>query len=221
MTLGVAQRADPSAIVAAVAAGRRGAEVARAFGVSRERVRQIWTRDTGRPLPRVEQSNRCHCGGTFTHSAAANHRALPLHRAAVQARRAARFWSHVDKSGSCWVWTGACDPNGYGRAGRFVNGSGDYAHRAAYILAGGQIGPGLQLDHLCRNKACVNPAHLEAVSARENILRSPVALAAVNARKSACPQGHPYDAANTYWSHGGRHRSCRACRLAANRKAVQ
>jgi hypothetical protein len=84
------------------------------------------------------------------------------------------------------------------------------AHRFAYQMLVGPIPEGLTLDHLCRNTGCCNPEHLEAVTHRDNVLRG-VSFAAVNAVKTECPRGHPYDSENTYIvpSTGGR--LCRLC----------
>jgi hypothetical protein len=84
------------------------------------------------------------------------------------------------------------------------------AHRVSYVLAHGSIPDGLQLDHLCRNKLCVNPTHLEAVTARENTLRG-VSVAAVNAKKTHCPRGHELSGSNLLAYR--KVRSCRACSL--------
>jgi hypothetical protein len=99
-----------------------------------------------------------------------------------------RFWSRVNKSDGCWLWT----------AGRRKNGYGDFtlppkrsalAHRVAYELTNGPIPDGLHLDHLCRVRHCVNPAHLEPVTAAENKARGMSPLA-INARKTHCVRGH-------------------------------
>lgn len=116
---------------------------------------------------------------------------------------AVRFWTKVNKSApnGCWEWTAKRD-NGYGRI--WIKGRLFAAHRVAYELMRGQIPEGLTIDHLCRNRRCVNPEHLEVVSMRVNILRSD-SVSAVNARKEHCPFGHPLA-----WRNSGR-RFCPTC----------
>lgn len=132
----------------------------------------------------------------------------PMHRPPTIEER---FWPRVRKTGTCWLWMGGCTPEGYGmfKAEKQMG-----AHRYAYELLVGPIPPGLQLDHLCRVPRCVNPDHLEPVTNRENSLRGTSPLAQ-NARKSHCPQGHPYDEENTYHYDGERH--CRECGRIRNR----
>lgn len=91
-------------------------------------------------------------------------------------------------SSSCVEWTGARHSAGYG----LMPASSTRAHRVVYERVVGPIPPGLVLDHLCRNRVCVNPAHLEPVTHRTNLLRGDT-LAAANAAKVACPQGHALD----------------------------
>lgn len=107
----------------------------------------------------------------------------------------------------CWLWSGCTGSGGYGRVS--VGGKQMPAHRFIYELLIGEIPHGLQLDHLCRVRNCVNPSHLEPVTGRVNILRGE-GPCAQHARKTHCPQGHPYDAANTYL-HKGKYRYCRIC----------
>lgn len=103
-----------------------------------------------------------------------------------------RFMRHVEVTDDCWLWRGSRDTLGYGRFTVSVARRSQFAHRVAYELLVGEIPNGLELDHLCRTPACVNPSHLEAVSHRENLMRSD-SISAVNARKTHCPRGHAYD----------------------------
>ena len=128
-------------------------------------------------------------------------------------KQESRFWSRVDKSGgfdACWPWTGYTRKNnGYGNFG--VNGITYYTHRLAYELINGSIPEGLTIDHLCRRRDCVNPAHLEAVTLRTNILRSPTSAAAINARKTHCKYGHLLTGSNlATWNTRG-DRVCKKC----------
>lgn len=107
----------------------------------------------------------------------------------------------------CWQWTGAVLPSGYGKFS--VGRRQMMAHRFSYETFVGAIPDGLQIDHLCRNRGCVKPSHLEAVTARTNLLRGNTTTAR-NAAVTVCPQGHDYDEANTYVSKRGI-RYCRSC----------
>jgi hypothetical protein len=116
---------------------------------------------------------------------------------------------------SCWKWGRHLNPQGYGKSG------GKLAHRRAYQLAIGPIPGGLVLDHLCRTRRCVNPLHLELVTSAENTRRGDLnGYAKRQLAKTHCPQGHPYDEANTYMHvHArGRSRRCRICNTTRNRR---
>ena len=127
-----------------------------------------------------------------------------------------RFWSKVEITSGCWNWIG-CLREGYGRF-RFFGKLGQ-AHRYAYETFIGEIPEGLEPDHLCRNRACVNPQHIELVTRSENVKRGllPELVKQRQLSKTHCPQGHPYDKDNTYFRLDGR-RQCRTCQRASLRK---
>lgn len=122
-----------------------------------------------------------------------------------------KLCAQTERVGDCLIWTGPKNQGGYGRIARSSGSS--YVHRAAWIALRGPIPAGLHLDHLCRQRACWNPDHLEPVTPRENVLRGE-GLPAVNVTKTHCPQGHPYDEQNTGRTPKGGRR-CRACERAA------
>lgn len=132
-----------------------------------------------------------------------------------------RFWAHVDKTPSCWLWTGTLR-NGYGR---FNAGDDTYvsAHRWLFERERMVVPEGFDLDHLCHNldndcgggdpcrhRRCVRPDHLEIVTRQTNSFRGRSFILA-RATQTHCINGHPYDEENTYIRTDGRTRDCRAC----------
>jgi hypothetical protein len=107
---------------------------------------------------------------------------------------------------ACWLWTGG-KSSGYGTM--TIDGRSVMAHRWAYEYFVGPIPPRLQIDHRCRNPSCVNPAHLEPVTVRENLLRG-AGLTALRSRQVTCIYGHPFNQENTRIRRNGT-RACRAC----------
>lgn len=124
--------------------------------------------------------------------------------------RIAAFWAKVSHSGLCWIWTGCKTHDGYGNFGvggvlRIAK-----AHRFSYELLIGPIPSGLTLDHLCRNRSCVNPTHLEPVTIRENTLRGDT-LAARKSQQTHCGRGHELAWPNLTNTSTTRRRACRIC----------
>ena len=118
-----------------------------------------------------------------------------------------RFWSKVDRTDACWNWIGAINEKGYGLF-RF-NGKTSKAHRVSYILTFGGIDDNMVMDHLCRNRKCVNPKHLDPVTQKENIGRG--LSGKVNnsqSRKTHCPKGHEYSGVSKIGT-----RICHKCKV--------
>jgi hypothetical protein len=118
-----------------------------------------------------------------------------------------RFWRYVEKTDTCWLWTGGLKNNGYGN---FFDGKRTVvAHRWLWSSINGE--PKGEIDHLCRVRNCVNPAHLEDVTRQVNVLRG-ISFCARNAVKTHCPNGHPYDIKDNG-------RRCSVCRRVSLRLA--
>lgn len=124
------------------------------------------------------------------------------------------FWPKVNQNGPllspylgrCWLWLAGTDAKGYGRL-QWKDGRSGLAHRALYEVLYNSVPGGLELDHICRNRRCVNPAHLEVVDHTENLRRG-----AIDWRRhlTHCKRGHPLEPSNVYRRNGRRH--CRQCR---------
>lgn len=124
------------------------------------------------------------------------------------------FWSRVTEQPSgCWAWLGTIERGGYGMFR--LSGVSVRAHRYAYELLIADIPDGLVIDHLCRNRACVNPWHMDPVTNEVNVMRGR-SFAVQNAEATHCPEGHAYAGENlTVTARGWR--QCRSCRNAASR----
>jgi len=119
-----------------------------------------------------------------------------------------RLIAKIEVRGGCWLWTAALNACGYGT----LHWNGPFlAHRASYIMFRDEIPDDLTLDHICRNRACVNPWHLEPVPHSENIIRGERATA------THCKRGHPYSGYNLVWWKGTR--NCRTCHAERSREA--
>lgn len=144
----------------------------------------------------------------------------PLYADVLGPKLLAKFWRKVrrDTESGCWLWEGKNKKDGYGHLTLRFNGkkSSAYAHRISFELANGRIKSGLVIDHLCRNHSCVNPAHLEAITNRENLMRG-VGLPVQNSRKMICLRGHPFSSPSI----PGQGRICGECARILKRKYRQ
>jgi hypothetical protein len=128
-----------------------------------------------------------------------------------------RYWEKVTElPNGCWQWDGHRSPGGYGqcKAKALTGQRVIVAHRMFYLVLVGPIPDGLQLDHLCRHPSCVNPSHMEIVTARENTLRG-TSMVAQNAQKTHCKRGHEFTSENTRLLKNDA-RECRQCRREAD-----
>lgn len=125
--------------------------------------------------------------------------------------RYADIQKYVEKTSTCWNWTGTKDRDGYGRV-RW-QGKMHGAHRIFYTQEIGEIPKGLVINHMCRNTSCVNPLHLEATTHKHNILTG-VSMSAINARRTHCVNGHEFNKENTHIMKVTGYRVCIPCRRA-------
>ena len=116
-----------------------------------------------------------------------------------------------EPNSGCILWLGAVNQFGYGRES--INGQRIVAHRIAYTLAIGPVEDGLELDHLCRVRCCINPFHLKPVTKLENVRRGEAGLPHAKRMKAKthCPHGHPYSGDNLFVRKGSGQRECREC----------
>jgi hypothetical protein len=120
---------------------------------------------------------------------------------------AERLAAKTDRTGECWLWLGAVGTSGYGVMGLERSQRVGYVHRIAYSVVNGAIPEGLHIDHLCRNRLCVRPDHLEAVTQQENNVRA----ASVRwGTYTHCARGHEFTPENTAMR-DGKYRRCRRC----------
>src|SRR3990167_10028172 len=124
----------------------------------------------------------------------------------MDSKRKQQLMQRTRQENNCLIWTGSLDKLGYGHT--TLNGKSMYTHRVSYILHIGDIPKGLQVDHLCNNKSCINPDHLEAVTPKENLRRA--GNFNHNTKKLRCPLGHTYTI--EYLKNGRNHRICTICR---------
>lgn len=124
-----------------------------------------------------------------------------------------RFWTKVAPAAwdECWLWTAGLNDSGYGKF-RY-RGRAERAHRVAYELMIGPIPDGLQLDHLCRVRRCVNPYHLDPVTTAVNTQRGDHSSNNHMRKRTHCPSGHTYSPENT-WRRSNGNRICRTCAMA-------
>lgn len=124
----------------------------------------------------------------------------------------------IDPNTECWLWQGHVGPDGYARS-VFLNKKQESVHRVSYLTFVGEIPGGMAIDHICRNRKCCNPKHLQVLSVKENTLLG-IGPTARNRKKTHCPRGHAFDESNTYIDTRNA-RKCRACVKIDNDESAQ
>lgn len=122
----------------------------------------------------------------------------------------------VDTGSGCWMWTGPLDRDGYGMF--YLRRKTRRAHRVAWFSAFGDLPKGMVVNHVCRQRACVNPQHLNVVTPSENALRDSRSRGYVNSQKTHCPRGHSYDGTFTNRQTGKSYRTCSVCEREKKRR---
>ncbi len=128
---------------------------------------------------------------------------------------AQEIFGNTEVIDSCWKWMGSMYKSGYGKIGK----RGYPVHRIAYQLVKNEVPRDMCLDHLCKNRDCINPDHLEVVTLVDNVMRGD-SQHAINARKTHCKNGHEFTTANTYRRRDRRTRECKTCRNGAVSKYI-
>ncbi len=131
----------------------------------------------------------------------------PLHK---------RLWEKANKTETCWLWTAYINKFGYGVIGTYDKKTA-LAHRVSFELTKGPIPEGLEINHLCEVKNCINPDHLEAITRAEHILKTDFQGGKYQKNKTHCVNGHSFQETDVYITKEG-HRKCRACGRAADKR---
>ena len=121
----------------------------------------------------------------------------------------------ISQGGDCWDWIGAKNSDGYGMflfSNGLVRARRQFrAHRVSYSIFKGELSKDLVIDHICRNKSCVNPDHLREVTNKVNIIENSSSIAALHKAKNFCSNGHEYTIENTFYRSNASHRNCKQC----------